>query len=60
MASIMRGLDAEAYDRQYSDKELLRRIFQYFQPPQDAMSSRINRADDLFVGESFLDVQSDH
>ncbi len=32
MASIMRGLDAEAYDRQYGDKELLRRIFQYFKP----------------------------
>ncbi|MCZ7673258.1 MAG: ABC transporter ATP-binding protein [Chloroflexi bacterium] len=28
----MRGLDAEAYDRQYSDKELVRRILSYFRP----------------------------
>ena len=26
------GLDQEAYDRQYSDKELLQRIFAYFRP----------------------------
>jgi ATP-binding cassette subfamily B protein len=26
------GLDAEAYDRQYSDRELARRIFAYFKP----------------------------
>ena len=32
MATIMRGLDSEAYDRQYSDKELFHRILQYFQP----------------------------
>lgn len=32
MAAVMRGLEAEAYDRQYSDKELLRRILNYFQP----------------------------
>jgi ATP-binding cassette subfamily B protein len=32
MATIMRGLDAEAYDRQYSDKDLVRRILDYFQP----------------------------
>lgn len=32
MATIMRGLDAEAYDRQYSDKELIRRILSYFRP----------------------------
>ncbi|NHZ72581.1 MAG: ATP-binding cassette domain-containing protein [Aquificales bacterium] len=31
MATIMRGLDIEAYDRQYSDKELVQRILQYFQ-----------------------------
>jgi ATP-binding cassette subfamily B protein len=30
MAAIMRGLDAEAYDRQYSDRELIRRIIAYF------------------------------
>ena len=32
MATIMRGLDSEAYDRQYSDKELFHRILQYFHP----------------------------
>lgn len=30
MAAIMQGLEAEAYDRQYNDRELIRRIFQYF------------------------------
>lgn len=30
MAAIMRGLEAEAYDRQYSDRELLARITGYF------------------------------
>lgn len=32
MAAIMSGLDSEAYDRQYSDKELVRRILAYFRP----------------------------
>ena len=31
MAAIMRGLEAEAYDRQYSDQELVARIWGYFQ-----------------------------
>lgn len=30
MAAIMRGLTAEAYDRRYSDKELIKRIVTYF------------------------------
>jgi len=30
--SIFQGLDTEAYDRQYSDRELLRRILDYFAP----------------------------
>lgn len=29
---MTRGLEAEAYDRQYSDKELTRRMWQYFRP----------------------------
>jgi ABC-type multidrug transport system fused ATPase/permease subunit len=37
MGFIMEGLDAEAYDRQYSDSELLRRIGQYFRPALGAM-----------------------
>jgi len=32
MATIMRGLEAEAYDRQYNDRELTRRILHYFRP----------------------------
>ena len=32
MAAVMRGLEAEAYDRKYSDKELSRRILNYFRP----------------------------
>lgn len=30
MAAVMRGLEAEAYDRQYSDRDLVRRIGHYF------------------------------
>jgi ATP-binding cassette subfamily B protein len=30
MAAVMRGLEAEAYDRQYDDRELIRRIGHYF------------------------------
>lgn len=32
MGFIMDGLDAEAYDRTYSDSDLLRRILSYFKP----------------------------
>ncbi len=32
MAPMMRGLDAEAYDRNYKDADLVRRIFAYFRP----------------------------
>ena len=32
MGFIMDGLDAEAYDRQYNDKVLVRRILDYFRP----------------------------
>src|SRR5262245_7597864 len=32
MGFIMDGLDAEAYDRKYTDGELLRRILNYFRP----------------------------
>ncbi|HRQ36328.1 MAG TPA: ABC transporter ATP-binding protein [Chloroflexota bacterium] len=32
MAAITRGLEAEAYDRQYSDRQLVRRIGHYFRP----------------------------
>ncbi len=32
MGFILDGLETEAYDRQYSDRELLRRILRYFRP----------------------------
>ena len=32
MAAIMRGLEGEAYDRKYSDQELVNRILRYFRP----------------------------
>ena len=32
MGFIMDGLDAEAYDRTYSDRQLLNRITRYFRP----------------------------
>jgi ATP-binding cassette, subfamily B, bacterial len=32
MGFIMDGLDAEAYDRQYTDRDLVRRIIGYFKP----------------------------
>ncbi|MEZ4683550.1 MAG: ABC transporter ATP-binding protein [Caldilineaceae bacterium] len=38
MGFIMDGLDAEAYDRSYTDRELLKRIIGYFQPHLKVMS----------------------
>jgi len=32
MGFILDGLDTEAYDREYSDRDLLRRIVTYFRP----------------------------
>lgn len=37
MGFVMDGLDAEAYDRDYSDRELLRRILGYFKPQTKSM-----------------------
>lgn len=38
MGFIMAGLDAEDYDRQYSDRQLLSRILRYFKPAAAAMA----------------------
>ncbi len=38
MGFIMDGLDSEAYDRQYSDRELVRRILGYFRPQAGRMA----------------------
>lgn len=32
MGFVLEGLDTESYDRQYSDRELVRRIIRYFRP----------------------------
>jgi len=37
MGFIMEGLDAEAYDRSYTDRELLNRIIGYFRPHLNVM-----------------------
>jgi ABC-type multidrug transport system fused ATPase/permease subunit len=38
MGFIMDGLDAEAYDREYTDRQLLQRIIRYFRPHLPTMS----------------------
>ncbi len=38
MGFIMDGLDAEAYDREYTDRQLLGRILRYFRPHLHVMS----------------------
>jgi len=38
MGFIMDGLDAEAYDRQYGDKVLVKRVIQYFKPQARRMA----------------------
>lgn len=38
MGFLMDGLDAEGYDREYTDRQLLRRIFDYFRPHLRIMS----------------------
>jgi ATP-binding cassette, subfamily B, bacterial len=37
MGFILEGLDAEAYDRTYSDRQLIRRIISYFRPKLSLM-----------------------
>ena len=37
MGFIMDGLDAEDYDRQYNDRELVRRVLRYFRPQAPRM-----------------------
>jgi len=38
MGFLMDGLDAEAYDRQYQDRELVRRVLAYFRPQSRRMA----------------------
>ena len=39
MGFIMDGLDAEAYDRQYRDIDLVKRIVSYFRPQAPRMAA---------------------
>jgi ATP-binding cassette, subfamily B, bacterial len=38
MGFLMDGLDAESYDREYGDKVLYQRIFEYFKPQRNRMA----------------------
>ncbi len=68
MGFIMDGLDAEAYDRQYSDRELVRRILEYFRPEARRMTvvaivifltSLVNTGLPAFVSASLDRLQTD-
>src|SRR5690606_13799128 len=61
MGFIMDGLDAEEYDRQYKDSELVRRILGYFRPQLPRMiavsiaiflTSLINTGLPIFISDS--------
>ncbi|NDJ62070.1 MAG: ABC transporter ATP-binding protein [Chloroflexi bacterium] len=61
MGFIMDGLDAEAYDRQYGDGELVRRIIGYFRPQAKRMavvaaavllSSIVNAIVPIYISDS--------
>ncbi len=38
MGFVMDGLDSEAYDRKYNDRDLVRRILTYFRPHRRTMA----------------------
>ncbi|NPV66885.1 MAG: ABC transporter ATP-binding protein [Anaerolineae bacterium] len=68
MGFIMDGLDAEAYDRQYNDRELVRRIIEYFRPEAKRMAivavvifltSLVNTGLPAFVSASLDRLQVD-
>jgi ABC-type multidrug transport system fused ATPase/permease subunit len=61
MGFIMDGLDAEEYDRQYNDRELVRRILGYFRPEAPRMiavsiaiflTSLVNTGLPIFISDS--------
>jgi ABC-type multidrug transport system fused ATPase/permease subunit len=68
MGFIMDGLNAEAYDRDYTDSELVRRIMRYFRPQAGRMfavaaavlaSSLLNTALPIFISYSLDQLQAD-
>jgi ABC-type multidrug transport system fused ATPase/permease subunit len=52
MGFLMDGLDAEAFDRQYTDRALIKRIAGYFRPKQTLMASVAL----LIIGGSVVDT----
>ena len=68
MGFIMDGLDAEDYDRQYSDAQLVRRILGYFRPEGKRMvlvaaailsTSLLNTGLPIFISQSIDRVAAD-
>jgi ABC-type multidrug transport system fused ATPase/permease subunit len=67
MGFIMDGLDAEAYDRQYGDRVLVRRIIGYFRPQSRRMlavsvaivlTSLVNTGLPIFISDSLDRLQA--
>lgn len=52
MGFIMDGIDAEAYDRQYSDRQLMRRIGSYFRP----QAKRVTLITGMIVLNAVMDM----
>jgi ATP-binding cassette, subfamily B, bacterial len=68
MGFIMDGLDAEAYDRQYSDRDLVNRIIGYFRPQLSRMivvavmivlTSIVDTSLPVFISRSLDQIQSE-
>ncbi|MCA0458743.1 MAG: ABC transporter ATP-binding protein/permease [Chloroflexi bacterium] len=68
MGFIMDGLDAEAYDRKYSDSTLVKRIVQYFKPETKRMAlisavivlaSLVNTGLPIFISNGLDNLQKD-
>lgn len=68
MGFIMDGLDAEAYDRKYSDRTLVKRIVSYFRPQAKRMvavsvaivlTSLVNTGLPIFISDGLDRLQTD-
>lgn len=68
MGFIMDGLDAEAYDRQYKDSDLVKRIITYFRPQAPRMllvalvillASLVNTYMPIYISQSLDRLQQD-
>jgi ABC-type multidrug transport system fused ATPase/permease subunit len=69
MGFIMDGLDAEAYDRKYSDGDLVRRIATYFRPERGRLSivmlaiaaaSLVNTVIPVIISDAIDRIQTDN